>query len=248
MNITEEQTVGNLVAADYRTASVFKSLNIDFCCKGNKTIKEVCERKGINLDVLIEKLMLATIKEENNINYQMWPIDLLADYIEKIHHRYVDDKVVEIVPYLEKVCQVHGQHHPELLEIKQLFLASAADLAMHMKKEELIIFPYIRKMVLAIYSNNIIDAPHFGTVKNPINMMMADHTAEGERFAKIEQLTNNYTPPAEACNTYKVTYALLKEFEDDLHMHIHLENNILFPKAIELETNSLYNAPSMCAI
>jgi regulator of cell morphogenesis and NO signaling len=174
-------------------------------------------------------------QSENTTDYKSWPIDLLADYIEKKHHRYVQEKTLEIKPYLDKICKVHGERHPELLEINEHFNATAGELAMHMKKEELILFPSIRKMVKTKQENSQWEAPQFGTVQNPIQMMMDEHTAEGERFGKIETLSNNYTPPEDACNTYRVTIALLKEFEQDLHLHIHLENNILFPKAIELE-------------
>lgn len=146
----------------------------------------------------------------------------------------METKIQEITPFLHKVVRVHGNLHPELIEIEQLFKESAGELTAHMKKEELILFPYIRKMVEAQRSGTQVQAP-FGTVHNPIRMMMHEHDSEGERFRKIAALSNNYTPPADACNTYKVTYSLLKEFEEDLHLHIHLENNILFPKSIELE-------------
>jgi regulator of cell morphogenesis and NO signaling len=175
-------------------------------------------------------------------DYQSWPIDLLADYIEKKHHRYVEEKSLEIKPYLEKICKVHGGHHPELFKINEHFNTAAGELAMHMKKEELILFPFIRKMAKAKQEHSGIGTPTFGTVQNPIQMMMNEHSAEGDRFRKIEELSNNYTPPENACNTYKVTFALLKEFERDLHLHIHLENNILFPKAIELEKDFFCNS------
>ena len=174
-------------------------------------------------------------------DYQSWPLDLLADYIEKKHHRYVQEKTLEIQPYLDKICKVHGERHPELLEIKEEFNASAGELAAHMKKEEMILFPFIRKMTKAKLENTKVDAAHFGTVKNPIQMMMNEHTVEGNRFRKIEELSNNYTPPLDACNTYRVSFALLKEFEQDLHLHIHLENNILFPRAIEIEKELIQN-------
>lgn len=236
MKITESNIVGELVAQDYRTASVFKSHKIDFCCKGNRTIREVCDSGKVETASLLENLnKIVNSVEAGATDYQTWPLDLLADYIEKKHHRYVQEKTQEIKPYLDKICSVHGEHHPELFEIKDQFNASAGELAMHMKKEELILFPHVRKMVQSKQAGSMPDKPHFGTVNNPIQMMMAEHEVEGDRFRKIAELSNDYTPPADACNTYRVTFALIKEFENDLHTHIHLENNILFPKAIEME-------------
>lgn len=236
MNITEKSIIGEVVAEDYRAASVFKSYGIDFCCTGNRSIAEACEKKNLNSPAIVERLKLALQQTDGKAtDYASWPIDLLADYIEKKHHRYVEAKTQEIKPFLQKVVRVHGGHHPELIEIEQLFLESAGDLAIHMKKEELILFPFIRKMMQSVHQSQPVSTPHFGTIENPISMMKQDHTEEGERFRKIAALANNYQPPQDACNTFKVTYALLKEFEEDLHLHIHLENNILFPKAIDLE-------------
>ena len=238
----ENQIIGELVARDYRTASVFKKYSIDFCCQGNRTIEEACEKKNIDTKKVLEDLVaMMEAKSESTTDYQSWPLDLLADYIEKKHHRYVQEKTLEIQPYLDKICKVHGERHPELLEIKEVFNASAGELAAHMKKEEMILFPFIRKMTKAKLENTKVDAAHFGTVKNPIQMMMNEHTVEGNRFRKIEELSNNYTPPLDACNTYRVSFALLKEFEQDLHLHIHLENNILFPRAIEIEKELIQN-------
>jgi regulator of cell morphogenesis and NO signaling len=234
----ENQIIGELVAKDYRTASVFKKYSIDFCCQGNRTIQEACDKKNIDSKKVLEDLdTLVQTKSEATTDYQTCPHDLLADYIEKKHHRYVQDKTLEIQPYLDKICRVHGEHHPELFEIKNEFNASAGELAAHMKKEELILFPFIRKMVKVKQENSNVEAANFGTVKNPIQMMMDEHTVEGNRFRRIEELSNNYTPPQDACNTYRVSFALLKEFEQDLHLHIHLENNILFPKAVEIEND-----------
>ncbi|HMV13759.1 MAG: iron-sulfur cluster repair di-iron protein [Chitinophagales bacterium] len=236
MSITKETIIGELVANDYRAASVFKKYKLDFCCQGNRTIGEACELKSVDANALVSDLIATTQNvEAGAIDFQTWPLDLLADYIQKKHHRYVEEKSLEIKPYLDKICRVHGQHHPELFEINEHFTATAGELAMHMKKEELILFPFIKKMEKAKQEGTGLEMPPFGSVQNPIDMMMHEHTTEGERFRKIEELTNNYNPPAEACNTYRVTFALLKEFEADLHLHIHLENNILFPKAIEME-------------
>jgi regulator of cell morphogenesis and NO signaling len=236
MNPTREKTIGEMVADDYRTAAVFESFGIDFCCKGNKTIDEVCESKNISKSLLHNDLEKIKANENSQAsNYKSWPLDLLADYIEKKHHRYVEDKTPVLKQYLDKICTVHGKKHPELFKINDLFNQSAGDLAAHMKKEELILFPFVRKMAIAKQENQPFPQLPFGTVQSPIKAMMHEHDAEGEIFRKIEKLTDNYTPPPDACNTYKVTFALLKEFEADLHLHIHLENNILFPKSIEME-------------
>lgn len=236
MTITENQIIGDLVANDYRAASVFKKYGIDFCCQGNRTINDACENKKVETKPLLSDLNAAVqAQSETAVDYKSWPMDLLADYIEKKHHRYVEQKTLEIKPFLDKICRVHGERHPELFTIQKEFYASAGELAAHMKKEELILFPFIRKMVKTKQEGLEVEAPHFGTVENPINMMMDEHSVEGERFRKIAELSNDYTPPADACNTYRVTFALLNEFEQDLHLHIHLENNILFPQAIAAE-------------
>ncbi|WP_026038732.1 iron-sulfur cluster repair di-iron protein [Myroides injenensis] len=232
----ENRTVGSYVAQDFRTAAIFNKYGIDFCCKGGRTLDEVCDKKKIRkADVEDELDRLLSQKAENNIDFRQWPLDLLADYIEKTHHRYVEEKIPVLLQFLNKLCKVHGDRHPELFAINELFIGCAEELSQHLKKEELVLFPFIRKMVDATISGRELDTPHFGSVQNPVAMMMHEHDGEGERFRKIAALTNNYTPPADACNTYKVTYAMLKEFEEDLHKHIHLENNILFPSAVVLE-------------
>lgn len=235
MDIQEDTIVGELVAKDYRTAAVFKKHGIDFCCNGNRTLNDASIAKVEISDLLSDLKIVIATKSTNAIDFQTWPLDLLADYIEKTHHRFVESKITEIKPYLSKIVKVHGQKHPELAKVQELFLESAGELTAHMKKEELILFPFIRKMVQARINNANLPEPMFGTVKNPIETMMQEHTNEGQRFAEISKITNNYMPPADGCGTYKVTFALLKEFEDDLHTHIHLENNILFTKAIEME-------------
>lgn len=237
MGTLDKKTIGEYVAQDFRTAALFSKYGIDFCCKGNRTIEEVCEKKEVTPEDLLNQIteILAT-KNDSGIDFKAWPLDLLADYIEKTHHRYVEEKIPVLLQFLDKLCKVHGASHPELFEINELFKGCAGELTQHMKKEELILFPFIKKMVKATISDELIEQPHFGTVNNPIAMMMAEHEAEGDRFVKIATLTNNYTPPADACNTYKVTFSMLNDFEQDLHKHIHLENNILFPKAAALET------------
>ena len=236
MDALLEKTIGEYVAEDYRTAQVFKKYNIDFCCKGNRSITEVSEKKNIDPNLVYKEIQ--EIKQAGtgeSIDYKAWPIDLLADYVEKRHHRYVEETTPTIKAFLEKLCKVHGGRHPELFEISRLFNETAGELAAHMKKEELVLFPFIHKMVKTKRSGQPLVTPHFGSVENPIDAMMHEHDAEGERFRQIAELSDNYTVPADGCTTYRVAFSMLKEFEDDLHLHIHLENNILFPRAIEME-------------
>lgn len=236
MRITENANIGQLVADDYRMASIFKQNGIDFCCKGNRSIAEATKELNLNTQEILSQL--EAVKKEDTTSgddFQSWPLDLLADYIEKTHHRYTEAKITELKPLLEKLVEVHGKENPELIEIQKIFNISAGEMASHMKKEELVLFPFIRKMIKTKKSSSKITVPHFGTVENPVNMMIHEHDEQGRLLQQMAELSNNYTPPINACNTYKMTYATMKEFEEDMYKHIHLENNILFPKAVALE-------------
>ncbi|NLZ72611.1 MAG: iron-sulfur cluster repair di-iron protein [Bacteroidales bacterium] len=237
MEVQKDQIIGELVAQDYRAASVFQKYGIDFCCQGNRTISDACTEKEIDIDSVLNELK--AIENATNsaagIDFKSWPLDLLADYIEKTHHRYVEDKSPELMGYLDKIREVHGENNTELYKINELMQQTVGNLAQHMKKEELILFPFIRKMENAKRTGESLKEPGFGSIQSPIDEMESEHSAEGDRLRDIETLSNNYTPPEDACNTYRVTFAMLKEFQDDLHLHIHLENNILFPKSILME-------------
>lgn len=234
----EKETVGEIVRKDYRAARIFKSHKIDFCCGGGKSLAQVCSERKISEADILSALKEATVEQASTSSvpdYDQWPLDLLADYIEKKHHRYVESTIPVLMQYLKKLAAVHGPSAPELVEIADIFTTSAGNLAMHMKKEELVLFPFIRKMVNAEMAGGSPEKPHFGSVENPIAGMEAEHETEGEHFRQIDALTKGYSVPEWGCNTYHVTMQLLKEFEEDLHLHIHLENNVLFPKAMDLE-------------
>ena len=229
-------TVGEIVTKDFRTASVFSEYGIDFCCGGDKTLTEACKEKSIPVLELQKKLneVIQTPKG-SDVDFNSWDLDLLVDYIEKTYHRYIKEKTPIILQYLEKIQEVHGENHPELSEIFDLFSHSAMDLGMHLQKEERILFPMIRQLAESENSAGNREPGHCGTIQNPIAVMKEEHTTEGDRFRKISELSGGYTTPPDGCNTYRAAYALLDEFEQNLHKHIHLENNILFPKSIELE-------------
>lgn len=237
MELTKNQNIGELVATDYRTAQVFKNHNIDFCCHGNRSIEEASSEKNLDPETLLKEIREIRETNDNGTDFRSWPLDLLADYVEKKHHRYVEKQIPVLKEYLAKINQVHGQKHPELEDIQTLFNETSGELSAHMKKEELILFPLIRKLAVNTSENKNIEKKP--SVSAPIQKMMEEHDSEGVRFQKIHELSGNYAPPADACNTYRTTFSLLKEFENDLHEHIHLENNILFPGAIGLEKERL---------
>jgi len=242
MDLVKGNIIGELVAENYRAAGVFKKYGIDFCCQGNRTIDDACTTQNLDSESLIKDLSeVINQKAEGTVDYKSWPLDLLVDYIEKKHHRYVEEKINEITPYVAKIAKVHGDNHPELIEINESFISCTEALASHMKEEEQILFPYVREIVKAKLENLPFAKPSFSTIESPIETLMTEHNAEGERFRKIAELSNNYQAPADGCNTYKVTFALLKEFEEDLHLHIHLESNIVFPEILKLE-KEIFNA------
>lgn len=232
----KESTIGELVSKDFRKAEVFKRFGLDFCCGGKKTLTKACKEKGLDV-VQVEKELKAVEEQptQSSQDYNQWELDFLADYIVNTHHNYVLRAIPVIFEYVNKVAKVHGERHPEAIEIVNTFLKVVDELNRHMMKEENILFPYI-KILASNKKNGVAMEPSpFGTIQNPVKMMELEHEEVGELMDSINRLTNNYTPPADACTTFCLSYAKLKEFEDDLHQHIHLENNILFPKAIALE-------------
>lgn len=236
MELLQKKEIGQYVAEDFRTAAIFTEYGIDFCCRGNRPLIEVCKKKNIAVDEIVLKLNGLTQQRDGTTHaFNTWPLDLLASYIEKTHHTYVASNIPVLLQYLSKLCKVHGNRHSELFKIYNLFEEVSEELTLHMKKEELVLFPRIKEMAQRSNLELPLETAHFGTVQNPISMMEHEHDKAGQIFRTIRKLTNAYTPPQDACNTYQVTFAMLEEFERDLHQHIHLENNILFPKAIELE-------------
>ncbi|NGP88762.1 iron-sulfur cluster repair di-iron protein [Fodinibius halophilus] len=229
------QTIGEIVAEDYRTAGVFKKFGLDFCCGGKRTVSEACEKKGVDLEKVSEELTSLGNANTANHNYNDWSPALLVDYIIERHHEFVRSKTSEIEMYARKVARVHGDRHEELIGIRDTFLKLKEEMLSHLMKEEEILFPYIKKLVEADKNDSAIDEPDFGTAANPVAMMEAEHEDAGNLMAQIEELSNGFTPPQDACATYRVLFQNLEGFQDDLHKHVHLENNVLFPKALRLE-------------
>lgn len=236
MKNKDSKTVAEFVTKNIKTADVFKKHGIDFCCGGGVTIKEACKKSAVDFDTLITELNLVESTNSLLNDYNKWELDFLIDFIQNTHHKYVDENLTLLKQYVDKVAQAHGDNHPEIFEIQELIHVVSDELTTHMKKEELLLFPFIKKLVRAKREHTKIEKPYFDSVNNPIQMMEEDHDHAGDIFKRISKLTNAYQTPEDACNTFKALYAKLKEFEDDLHQHVHLENNILFPKARYIES------------
>jgi len=236
MTITPDSIVEEVVKYNFKTAPLFQANNIDYCCNGSKAISDACLEAGIDANQLIQQIeKVITQNDPDTAALNNYGLGELCTYIIKRHHAYVNKSIPILKKNLEKVCQVHGEQHSELFEIKKLFNDCAGELTKHMMKEEIMLFPFIERLETSKMANSPLPKSPFGSVSNPIRMMVADHQNEGERLKEIALLSDNYQPPDDACTTYEVTFKLLRDFEDDFQRHIHLENNILFPKANDLE-------------
>ncbi len=224
-----ELSLGEIVANDFRAASLFSKAGIDFCCGGKKTLHQACEEKSLN-PAGLENELIELQNEPLSVsqNFNSWNLAFLADYIVNTHHQYVVKTLPQLVSYTRKIADVHGSHHPELVEVASLFSQVNAELLQHLQKEEEVLFPAITEALRgdSREARNII--------ASEISRMSGEHEFAGGAIDHISVLTNNYRVPEDACNTYLVTLRLLKQFEDDLHIHVHLENNILYPKALKL--------------
>ncbi|MBL0019489.1 MAG: iron-sulfur cluster repair di-iron protein [Bacteroidia bacterium] len=234
-----QQKVGEIVLANPNAMRVFTKFGIDFCCGGKLTLEVACNKRKLQLSDVEQALVEAAIAAEAPDTLedpQNWALDRLADHIVGKHHAFVAEQTPEILRLLDKVSKRHGPEHPELYEMNSIFQAVAGELAQHMKKEELILFPAIKRLALVDRGEAVYQTPPFGSVANPINMMEMEHESAGGGLDQIRTLANNFTLPEGACMSYWQVYQLLDAYEKDLHVHVHLENNILFPKAIILES------------
>jgi regulator of cell morphogenesis and NO signaling len=220
-------TVGEIVAKDYRAAEIFRAAGIDFCCGGKKSLDEICSGKNIDKEEILAKLKeLESVPNTTTHNFVEWEPGFLCDYIMNIHHKYVLKTLPELVFYTGKIASVHGEGHPELEEVASLFSQVNKELLQHLKKEEEVLFPAIKEFQASgsEASKEII--------RNEILRLSDEHEFAGGAMDKINELTSGYKVPDDGCNSYRVAFTLLNQFEDDLHTHVHLENNVLFPKVL----------------
>src|SRR5262245_32128016 len=229
-------TVGDIVAADYRAARIFERFGIDFCCGGKRSLADACRRASAEAADVIRALDGLPAAGADPEDVRQWPIDRLIDHITTTHHAYVRGAIPAISAYLAKLQEVHGARHPELTHVAAAWDRLSAELGQHMLKEEQVLFPYVRD--LAEHSQDAcgtLQSP-FGSVQNPIRMMEREHRDASDELGGIRELADDFRAPADGCTTYAVCMAELAHFEQDLHRHVHLENNVLFPRALEMES------------
>lgn len=233
-----KKTVGELTAELPGAAKVFESYGIDYCCGGKQQLEQACAGKGISAEAVVAALARAQRDAQERaefVNWQDEPLDKLIDHILNVHHVYTRETLQRIEALLTKVLAKHSDNHPELKLVGALFSQLQADLTPHMQKEEIVLFPYIKGLLRAVAGHGSKPQACFPTVMNPIKVMNNEHEVAGALLVELRKVTTDYLPPQDACNSFRVLYQTLQELEQDLHMHIHLESNLLFPRALELE-------------
>lgn len=229
---SSEKTIGQYVAEDFRTAKVFEKYGIDFCCGGNVPFTATCREKGLDPAVLLQEIQAATAEPlERSHNYVAWKVPFLADYIINTHHQYIRDEMNGIVAYARKIAEVHGSKHPEVIQIAAMFADIARDMMAHLREEEEVLFPAVRRLDEAKKNGSEPAPTDRELIRKTLARLNQDHQDVGDAIHRVRDLANDYTIPDDVCNTFALTYNKLKEFEENLHQHVHLENNILFPKA-----------------
>jgi regulator of cell morphogenesis and NO signaling len=228
-NNFKSMKVGDIVAKYFRSTEIFKKAGIDFCCGGYETLADACTDKNIDIEPIEQELTeLALIESDPAYSFSEWPLDVLCDHIVNEHHKKTMELLPQITFYTQKIAEVHGSHHPELIEIADLFTKVNTELTRHINNEEKVLFPALKEVLLSGSKDS-----KFITLRE-MAIMKTEHEYAGSVLDVINDLTNDYTVPPDGCSTYALTFKLLKRFADDLQIHVHLENNILYPKALEL--------------
>ncbi len=231
----QDKTIGEFVADDYRTAGVFERYGIDFCCGGQVTLSTACQEKGLDPAKVQQEIEAARSEPiERSQNYGAWELPFLVDYIVNTHHAYLNEEMGQIASYARKIAEVHGGHLPEVIEIAAIFDKISTDMVGHLREEEDVFFPAIKRVAAAQKAGTAPETKDLATIKASLKTLHRDHEEIGDAVHRIRHLAKDYAIPKDVCNTFVVTYKKLREFEDDLHKHVHLENNILFLKASQL--------------
>jgi len=236
---TATQTVREIALEQPTSIRVFERLGIDYCCGGRKPLSEACEARSLEVDTVIAELEAAAAGPRGPVqDFAKEPLAGLCAHIVATHHEYVKRELPRLMTLAQKVVNRHGENHPELPLIQATLARLGEELTQHLAKEEMVLFPYISKLERAVAESGPKPRSCFGTVSNPITMMTREHDDAGMLLEVLRKKSNEYTTPEGACPTYHAFFDGLREFEQDLHQHIHLENNVLFPRAIEMEESA----------
>ncbi|MBI3665629.1 MAG: iron-sulfur cluster repair di-iron protein [Acidobacteria bacterium] len=239
MILTANKTVGEIAAENPSAVRIFEKHGIDYCCGGGHPLEQACREKGLSAEQVLAEVEKAAAPEE----YRDWtsaPLSELIDHIVARHHTYLKEELPALTQVIGKVIEAHGTNHGgSLRPLRTTLLGLKDELDLHMMKEEAILFPLIQQMETAEKSRGALAAAHCGSVNNPIRVMEHEHDSAAAALREMRQVTTDYTLPLDACNTYRGLFHRLQEMEADLHLHIHLENNILFPRASQLEARLL---------
>jgi len=227
------KTLAQIVSADHRAASVFEKYNLDFCCNGKRSLQQACDEIQLPVDRIAGELSSVTSSCKTPVEFDKMSLTQLADYIVFTHHSYVKNEMPLVFGYLQKVASKHGDRHPEMRDVFEVFSAVKEEMEKHMQKEEFILFPRIKSLETEMAGKSGLNNK-MAYLQLPIHLMEEEHEHAGRLLEEIRQLTDNYAPPEDACTTYRLSLAALQAFELDLHQHVHLENNILFPKPLQL--------------
>ena len=244
-NINKSSFVSDIVREDYRTASVFKKYDIDFCCGGNWALSTICEAKGVDFEILKKELedSVRSIQLSNSTRFNNWNIDFLTEYIVNVHHQYLREAFPEIKEQLNHFIEDHAEEYPYLNEVLKQFNYLMKDIMPHLQQEEEILFPYIRQISHAYDSKESYASLLVRTLRKPVEEVMNhEHETVSKVLHRLRELTNDYTVPVDACVSHQVVFSLFKELDNDLAQHIYLENNILFPKAVTMEKELLQSS------
>jgi regulator of cell morphogenesis and NO signaling len=238
MTVATEKTVRELALENPALTRVFEKLGIDYCCGGKKSLEEACRAANLNIHQVLDSLEQASQPAAASEKEQKWetePLAALIAHIQNTHHQFTREEIARLGPLFQKVCSVHGTRHPELLECYEAFQGLAQELGTHMMKEERVLFPYIARMEAPLAGREPLAPAPFGSVQNPVSMMEHEHDSAGNALRAMRQASNGYSAPSDSCISYQTLYRALAAFEADLHQHIHLENNVLFPRAVAME-------------
>lgn len=241
MDFNSETRMKDIALSNLSARRVLEEAGLDYCCGGGRSLHEACLHANVSSEEILNRLREnAKDTRPDDLNWMRAPLCELTRHIREKHHRYVREAIHRTQALSDRVATKHGANHTDLVDIRKLFAEVGREMLMHMQKEEQILFPYIDALEQAANAHGSVERPFFQTVKNPIHAMMQEHDAAEDLVRQIRVLTSGYTTPADACASFKALYEALREFEADLHQHVHLENNVLFPRAVELEASATH--------